>query len=275
MKFFSHVWMVLSILLFTCEVLARQNQVLPVTITISGSVIDSETNQPLEGVSISDGSKKTLALSKSDGSFSVSVPKGTTLYFTAISHATQTVDVDKSETGKVVSLSNEAKQMENVTVTTALGISRQQKALGYAVQTIDSNDLTDALSNNWASALSGKVAGLSLLSAGSGPVNSTKITLRGNGSLATESNNALIIVDGVPINTGGTTSGVGNAYGAGSGNDVPVDFGNGIADLNPDDIESITVLKGPGAAALYGSRGGNGALIITTKSGSKKEKALA
>lgn len=163
----------------------------------------------------------------------------------------------------------------NEVVVTALGISRQQKALGYSAQQIGSEDVNDARSNNWSGALSGKVAGLQLLSSGSGPVNSTRVTLRGDISLNPNNNNALIVVDGVPMsNRNMTTSGVDNAYQAGSGNDVPVDFGNNISDINPDDIESITILKGPGASALYGSRAGNGAILITTKSGSKKDKGL-
>ena len=273
MKLFTRVWYLLTLILFCTVLKAQQGAGETTPITISGSIKDKETNLALEGISISDGTK-VLATSKQNGTYSVNVARGTTLQFSSVSHTLQTVVAENSQSGKLVLLSTAAKQLENVTVTTALGISRQQKALGYSVQTIDSNDLTDARSNNWAGALSGKVAGLSLLSPGSGPVNSTKITLRGNGSIQPESNNALIIVDGVPINTGGTTSGVGNAYGAGSGNDVPIDFGNGISDLNPEDIESITVLKGPGAAALYGSRGGNGALIITTKAGSRKNQGI-
>lgn len=180
----------------------------------------------------------------------------------------------KAASGNLVfELVEDAKEMEGVVVT-ALGISRQQKALGYSAQQLTSKDVTDAKSNNWVTALSGKVAGLNLVSPGSGPVNSTRITLRGDGSLNAESNQALIVVDGVPIQSGGTSSGVGNAYQAGSGADVPVDFGNGIQDINPDDIESISVLKGPGATALYGSRAGGGAILITTKSGSNKGKGI-
>ena len=159
-------------------------------------------------------------------------------------------------------------------VVTALGIKREQKALGYAAQTVNNNEVSDARSNNWVSALSGKVAGLNLVSPGSGPLNSVRVSLRGDASLNPNGNNALIVLDGVPLNSGITSSGVGNAYGAGSGNDVPVDFGNGISDINPDDIESITVLKGPGATALYGSRASNGALLITTKSGAHKDKRI-
>lgn len=159
-------------------------------------------------------------------------------------------------------------------VITALGIKRDEKALGYATQNIDSQELLDARSNNWSDALRGKVAGLNVLSAGSGPMNSSQVSLRGNNSLNPNGNFALIVVDGVPMNSGLTSSGVGNAYSAGSGNDVPVDFGNGIADINPDDIENITVLKGASATALYGSRAANGALIITTKGGSRNTKGI-
>src|SRR5690606_12283466 len=173
-----------------------------------------------------------------------------------------------------ISLTSSATELESVVVT-ALGISRQEKALGYSAQQVKAEDLNDARSNNWSSALSGKVAGLQLLSAGSGPINSTRITLRGDVSLNPNNNNALIVVDGVPMsNKNATSSGVNSAYGAGSGNDVPIDFGNNINDINPDDIESITVLKGPGATALYGARASNGALIITTKSGSKKNNGI-
>lgn len=242
-------------------------------VTVSGTIIDSASSQPLAGVTISNG-KKTAGISTIDGSYSVTVAKGSTLHFSTISYQLQTLKAEVSENGKTIYLSSEAKGLENVTVTTALGISRQQKALGYSVQKIDSKELNNARSNNWASALSGKVAGLSLLSSGSGPVNSTRISLRGNGSMDPDGNNALIVVDGVPLNSKGTTSGVSNAYGAGSGNDVPIDFGNGISDINPDDIESVTVLKGPGATALYGSRAANGALLITTKSGSGKDKGI-
>jgi len=157
-------------------------------------------------------------------------------------------------------------------VVTALGIKRQEKALGYAAQTMKENDVNDARSNNWVGSLSGKVAGLNLISPGSGPLNSVRVSLRGDASMNPEGNNALIVLDGVPMNSGLTSSGVNNAYGAGSGNDVPIDFGNGISDINPDDIESITVLKGPGATALYGSRAANGALLITNQIGSKKRK---
>ena len=172
-----------------------------------------------------------------------------------------------------VVLSTSVTNMEAVVVT-ALGIKRAEKALGYAAQNLHSEDLNDARANNFVNALSGKVAGLSLISPGSGPLNSVRVSLRGDASLNPNGNNALVVLDGVPMNSSMTSSGVGNAYQAGSGNDVPVDFGNGISDINPDDIENITVLKGPAATALYGSRASSGALIITTKSGVNKHKGI-
>jgi len=243
------------------------------SVVVSGIVKDAETNAVIAGATISQDGKKSLASTKEDGTFKVTVAKGSVLVFTAVSYAEQRVKATANDNQIEIRLSHGSKELDAVVVT-ALGITRKQKALGYAVQNINNSELTDARSNNWSSALSGKVAGLSLLSPGSGPFNSTRISLRGDVSLNPDGNNALIVIDGIPKNSGLTSSGVNNAYGAGSGNDIPVDFGNGIADLNPDDIESITVLKGPGATALYGSRAANGALIITTKSGARKEKGI-
>lgn len=244
-----------------------------VQVSVSGIIRDAETNSPVKDVTISVEGKKAIGVSKEDGSFSVSVTKGSTLVFTMVSFASQRMLVNESVQNKPIMLARESKELENVVVT-ALGISRKQKALGYSVQSIGEADLNDARSNNWSSALSGKVAGLNLISAGSGPLNSTRISLRGDASMNPDGNNALIVVDGIPKNSTMTSSGVNNAYGAGSGNDIPIDFGNGISDINPDDIESITVLKGAGATALYGSRAANGALIITTKSGNRKDKGI-
>ena len=241
-------------------------------ITVSGLIKDAETKATLNGVTISTAQQKSFG-SKEDGSFSITVAKGTAVTFTAVSYATFSFVANNNESGKEILLVRETKEMDAVVVT-ALGITRKQKALGYSVQKIDEADLTDAKSNNWSSALSGKVAGLNLLSSGSGPMNSTRISLRGDASMNPDGNNALIVIDGIPKNSGMTSAGVTNAYGAGSGNDIPVDYGNGIADINPEDIESITVLKGAGATALYGSRAANGAFIITTKSGIRKDKGI-
>lgn len=241
--------------------------------TVTGSVKSTEDGKPVVRATVQVKGTNRITSTDEKGSFSIKASSGQTITVSAVGFKPVEKAVGNQSTLNF-ELANSAAQMENVVVT-ALGISRQQKALGYSAQQVSGEELTDARSNNWSSALSGKVAGLQLLSAGSGPVNSTRITLRGDVSLNPNNNNALIVVDGVPMsNKNATSSGVNSAYGAGSGNDVPIDFGNNINDINPDDIESITVLKGPGATALYGSRASNGALIITTKSGSKKSQGI-
>ena len=242
-------------------------------VSIAGVVKDQDGGKLLSGVSIANEKGTTLSLTNEKGSFELKVIEGSVLVFSYVSYETQQLTA-KSSTAVEILMTSKGKELEAVFVTTALGITKKQKSLGYSLQQLGSEDVLDARSNNWSSALSGKVAGLNLLSAGSGPMNTTRISLRGDASMNPDGNYALVVVDGVPINNSMATSGVNNAYGAGSGNDIPVDFGNAVSDLNPDDIESISVLKGPGATALYGSRAANGALLITTKSGARKEKGL-
>lgn len=239
---------------------------------LSGIVIDEETGETLPGVNIIIQGTTKGTTTDLDGMFAITVDEGAVLVFSYVGYDKQEVQA-QNQTDLTIRLRLDSDVLGEVVVT-ALGIKREEKALGYATQKVDSEQLLDARSNNWSDALRGKVAGLNVLSAGSGPMNSSQISLRGDNSLNPNGNFALIVVDGVPMNSGLTSSGVSNAYGAGSGNDVPVDFGNGIADLNPDDIENITVLKGASATALYGSRAANGALIVTTKSGSRKNKGL-
>jgi TonB-linked SusC/RagA family outer membrane protein len=155
-------------------------------------------------------------------------------------------------------------------VVTALGIKRQDRSLGYVAETIKSEELLKTQNNNWSQALEGKVAGLKIQTAGAGPLGSSIIKLRGDISMNPDQNNALIVVDGVPMNNSTTGTGF-SAYGAGSKADLPIDYGNGINTINPDDIESVTILKGSTASALYGSRGAGGAVMITTKSGKGKK----
>ncbi len=239
--------------------------------TISGVVKNAE-GEPVPTVSVLVKGTSRGTTTDDKGTFSIQAATGETLVFSAIGFTALEQKIGDNNSVNIT-LAGDSKALEEVVVT-ALGIKREQMALGYATQSINENQMTDARSNNWASALSGKVAGLSLSGTGSGPAGSMRINLRGDRSLIASNNDALIIVDGVPINSQMSGSTVSQAYQAGAGNDVPVDFGNGIADINPDDIESISVLKGPGATALYGSRAANGALIITTKSGSKKTKGI-
>ncbi|ERM80501.1 hypothetical protein P872_13025 [Rhodonellum psychrophilum GCM71 = DSM 17998] len=241
-------------------------------IRISGQVRDGETGESLPGVNVVIKGTNTGTITDIDGNYALELDLGQVLVFSYVGFAKEELTVG-NQTRMDVSLKLDDNSLQEVIVT-ALGIKREEKALGYATQKVSSEELLDARSNNWSDALIGKVAGLNVLSAGSGPMNSSQISLRGDNSLNPNGNGALIVLDGVPMNSGLTSSGVGNAYGAGSGNDVPIDFGNGIADINPDDIESVTVLKGASATALYGSRAANGALIITTKSGKRKNKGL-
>ena len=156
-------------------------------------------------------------------------------------------------------------------VVTALGIKREEKCLGYATQTVSGSDITATMPTNWSQALQGQVAGLNVISAG-GPLSSTQINLRGNVSMNMDGNGALIVVDGVPLSS--PMNNPGGSYGAGGNSEGSIDFGNGFSDLNPDDIESIQVLKGASASALYGSRAANGVIMVTTKSGKKAKKGL-
>ncbi|OYW81988.1 MAG: SusC/RagA family protein, partial [Sphingobacteriia bacterium 32-37-4] len=250
------------------------------TADLMGTVLN-EKGDPLQGVTVVlqiKGTSSQTVSTNEKGVYNIkqlTVGAKYNLKFSYVGYAEleQTVSFNKSGNNIVTRMSSTAGELNEVVVT-ALGIKKQEKALGYSAQTMKEGDVLDARSNNWVSSLSGKVAGLNLYSAGSGPGGSVRVSLRGDASMNPDGNNALIVLDGVPMNGGGTSSGVGNAYGAGSGSDVPVDFGNGISDINPDDIESITVLKGPGATALYGSRAANGALLITTKSGARKDKGI-
>jgi len=241
-------------------------------ITISGVVVDDQDSEPLPAVTILDDSKKRLDVTAVNGSFTVQVPKDTEVSFNMIGYTAFRRVFNASQTNVTIRLKADVSQLNEVVVT-ALGIKREQKSLGYAVSIIDSTALTNAISSNWTDALSGKVAGLNLVR-NSGPAGSNKIILRGENNL-TGDNEALIVIDGVVASASGSRSASpsGGVYGT-SGDNMPVDYGSALNDINPEDIESVTVLKGPGAAALYGQRGANGAILITTKSGNTKRKTL-
>src|SRR5690606_25661154 len=167
----------------------------------------------------------------------------------------------------VIQMNSDDTQLDEIVIT-ALGIAREEKQLGYAQQNLSSETFTDARSTNWVDNMKGKVAGMSFTSSNSGPMNSTQVVLRGNRSIDSNANGALIVVDGIPINSNLNASTGSSGY---LSADSPVDFGNGMSDINPEDIESVTVLKGAGATALYGSRAASGAIMITTKSGKKNQ----
>lgn len=239
--------------------------------TITGVVIGSDDKQPLPNISVQVQGTSRGVMTRENGSFTIQASTGETLVFTGVGYKALNI-VLKNESNLSITLERDAGSMENVVVT-ALGITRQEKSLGYALTKIDSSQLTEAVASNWTDALSGKVAGLDMVRSGSGPAGSNKIILRGENNLTGE-NEALIVVDGVVINNSSgrrSANASDNVYATNSDN-LPADYGSSLNDLNPQDIESVSVLKGPAAAALYGQRGANGAIIITTKSAATKKK---
>ncbi|MDQ3279702.1 MAG: TonB-dependent receptor plug domain-containing protein, partial [Bacteroidota bacterium] len=239
--------------------------------SITGVVRNAEDNQPIPQATVTVKGTRTVAITNNGGNFAIQAAPNQSLVVTAVGFQPMEKTVGQ-QTVVNFQLTGSNAQMQDVVVT-ALGIRRDQKALAYSTSTIKGEQLTDAVAGNWTDALSGKVAGLNLVRSNSGPAGSNKIILRGENNL-TGDNEALIVVDGVVINQGsGRRSAIGGeaTYGTGSDN-MPADYGSGLNDINPEDIESVTVLKGPGAAALYGQRGANGAIIITTKSGNAKRK---
>ncbi|SER73235.1 TonB-linked outer membrane protein, SusC/RagA family [Pedobacter rhizosphaerae] len=241
-------------------------------ITVKGKVVDEADSQPLPGVNIMDANKKVYAITNNDGEFSVNVPLGTELNFSMLGYSVVKRVVNQNTTLLNIRLKAGENTLNEVVVT-ALGIKREERSLGYAVNKLDSTEFTNAVASNWTDALSGKVAGLNLVR-NSGPAGSNKIILRGENNL-TGDNEALIVIDGVVASSSARRSSAtgGGVYGT-SGDIMPADFGSGLNDLNPDDIENVTVLKGPAASALYGQRGANGAIIITTKSATVGRKKL-
>lgn len=239
-------------------------------IIVRGTVLDDEDGQTLVGITITDANRKVLGATDEKGNYAVTILKGGTVSYNSIGYNTLSKTFNANDNNAIVRLKASTSQLNEVVVT-ALGIKREERSLGYSNTKVDSSAFTNAMSSNWTESLSGKVAGLNLVR-NSGPAASNKIILRGENNL-TGDNEALIVIDGVVASSSArrTAASSGGVYGT-SGDIMPADFGSALNDLNPDDIESVTVLKGPGASALYGQRGANGAIIITTKSGKAKKK---
>tara|TARA_X000000950_G_scaffold245279_1_gene301999 strand:- start:1367 stop:4795 length:3429 start_codon:yes stop_codon:yes gene_type:complete len=242
--------------------------------TISGTITDSEGN-PLPGASIFEEGTSNGTVSDFDGKYAIElVNEDAVLKVSFIGFVTSELSVGSSD-NMDFSLAIEDSFLDEIVVT-ALGISREKKSLGYAVTEVSGDNVNTIKDNNLASSLSGKVAGLQVNSSGSLGSGSV-ITIRGNNSI-TGNNQALIVVDGMPINASipitseGGQANSGSNNGGGQPSFEPSISGGGISDINPDDVESISVLKGPSAAALYGSRAGNGVILITTKKGSRSDR---
>src|SRR6202012_3847477 len=189
----------------------------------------------------------------------ISASKGNVLVFSFIGYRAQEVTVGDAPTISV-NLQPSNDQL-SVVVVTALGIKKQPRALGYSTTEVDGSKFTQSRESNIGNALTGQVAGVSVAGVATGPSGSSRVVIRGNASLS-GNNQPLYVIDGIPYDN--TQQGAPGMYGG-------VDYGDGLSNINPDDIESIQVLKGVAASALYGYRGGNGAILITTKSGARSK----
>jgi TonB-linked SusC/RagA family outer membrane protein len=223
--------------------------------TISGKVVD-ETGAGLPGVSIKIKGTATGTVSDVTGAFAINASDNAVLVFSFLGYETKEVSV-AGKTSISVSLLPESKGLTEVVVT-ALGITKDQKKLGYSVSTVNGEQLNKAKESNVALSLQGRVAGLSVGGSNGGPGSSARVLLRGLTSFTASS--PLYVINGVPMDN--TQRGQSGEWGG-------ADYGDGISNINPDDIESMTVLKGQSASALYGSRAVNGVILITTKSGKK------
>ena len=222
---------------------------------LSGIVKDDK-GDPLIGVNVSFKGSPTGTVTGLDGRFSILAAKGNIIEFSYVGYTTQYITVGDASSLTVV-LEEDAKALDEVVVT-ALGIKRAEKALSYSVQQVKSDAITDVKDANFVNGLTGKVAGVSINRSSSGIGGATRVVMRGAKSIV-GNNNVLYVVDGMPI--GNPSKGeINNDYSTPGG-------GEGISDFNPEDIESLSILTGPAAAALYGSSAANGVILINTKKG--------
>ncbi|MBO9204694.1 MULTISPECIES: SusC/RagA family TonB-linked outer membrane protein [Niastella] len=226
------------------------------TKTVTGLVKAKTTGAPLAGVTILGATIKNTSVSDGGGNFSITVAPNAVLTISHIGYETQQVLIDTATNQLVIELTPSDKSLDAVVVT-ALGVSKQRKSLGYATQQLKSADVAEAKESNLVNAFAGKVAGVRVTNT-QGDMGSSRIIIRGETSI-NGPNEPLFVVDDIPVDN--------SQLGAGGSRD----YRNAIADINAEDIESISVLKGPNAAALYGSRAAHGVIMIKTKSGKKKQ----
>jgi TonB-linked SusC/RagA family outer membrane protein len=241
-------------MIFTClpSLWAQDRQV-------SGKVTAAEDGSSLPGVNVLIMGTTEGVITDMDGNYRISVPEGASLGFSYIGFAGQEIAVGNRSVIDV-SMESDATELQEVVVT-ALGITKDKMALSASVTEVDGDQFTEAREINIANALAGQVAGVNVSNIGSGPAGSSRVIIRGNASISGD-NQPLYVIDGIPMDN----SGFGQA-GMWGGQDQ----GDGTSSVNPDDIETISVLKGANAAALYGSRASNGVILITTKKGSKQK----
>ena len=229
------------------------------TETVTGKVTDG--SEPIIGASVMvKGTKGAGAVTDLDGNFELNVKPGTLIEVSYVGYKSQVL---KARKGMTIVLKEDEKSLDEVVVT-ALGIKRDRKALGYGVGEVKGDELKKAKETNVINSLAGKVAGLVVSQTAGGASGSTRVVLRGNTEM-TGNNQPLYVVDGVPLdNTNFGSAGTNGGF----------DLGDGISSINPDDIESMSVLKGPAASALYGSRASHGVILITTKKAAKDKMSV-
>ena len=226
---------------------------------IKGTVVDA-TGEPLIGASVKVAGTTKGVVTDLGGNFTLNCKPGTTLEVSYIGYKTMTV---KAANSMKIKMEENGKSLNEVVVT-ALGIKRDRKALGYGLEEVKGEELSKAKETNVINSLSGKVAGLVVQNTAGGASGSTRVLLRGNTEMS-GNNQPLYVVDGVPLdNTNFGSAGESGGY----------DLGDGISAINPDDIETMTVLKGPAASALYGSRASHGVILITTKKAEKDKVSV-
>jgi TonB-linked SusC/RagA family outer membrane protein len=234
--------------------------------TVEGLVKDQQSGEPMPGVTVAEKGMSNGATTDASGQFTITLKDGkAVLVFSILGYTTQEAPVNERRRIEIA-LSDASMNLDEVVVT-ALGLERQSKDLGYAVQQLKSEEISAVKSANFTDVLAGKVAGVTVIQGPTGVGSTSKIVVRGEASFS--NNNPLFVVDGIPINNNSLFNNTGEA----AAGFQEVDFGNGAMDLNADDIASVTILKGPSAAALYGTRAANGVIIVNTKSGSG-EKGL-
>lgn len=226
--------------------------------TVKGTVKDA-TGEPVIGATVKVQGSTMGVITDIDGNYTIDCPSNATLEVSYIGSKTQTIKIGGKNTIDIT-LQDESQAIDEVVVT-ALGIKRQARSLGYSTTKVGGDDFQLARDPNIGNALSGKVAGVNVSGNGTGSTGTSRVIIRGNASL-TGNNMPLYVVDGVPFDN--TNQGSAGQWGG-------ADMGDGLSNINADDIESIQVLKGAAASALYGYRGGNGAILITTKSGKKNQ----
>ena len=227
-------------------------------IAASGTITDAK-GEPLIGVSVLVKGTSNGTITDMDGNFKIQAAKGDVLEVSYIGYASQAITLANAQPLKIV-MGEDTQTLDEVVVT-ALGIKRSEKALSYNVQQVKGDDLTAVKDANFMNSLNGKVAGVNIQRSASGVGGGTRVVMRGNKSIAGQ-NNVLYVVDGIPIGNKADRSGDGTGFGGATS-------GEGIANFNPDDIESLSVLTGPSAAALYGANAANGVILINTKKGAE------